>query len=86
MDRPAAGGFVSLTGPSAPRVMVSPLRAMSMKSALRAYLTVSYGVISILLTGSLRSSPPYPAAPDFPRSSVGQSKGRPFYGQAKGLL
>ena len=29
---------------------------------------------------------PYPAAPDFPRSSVDQSKGRPFYGQAKGLL
>ena len=29
---------------------------------------------------------PYPASPDFPRSSVGQSKGRPFYGQAKGLL
>ena len=23
---------------------------------------------------------PYPASPDFPRSSVGQSKGRPFYG------
>ena len=29
-----------------------------MKSALRAYLTVSYGLISILLTGSLRSPPP----------------------------
>ena len=29
---------------------------------------------------------PYPASPDCPRSSVGQSKGRPFYGQAKGLL
>ena len=29
---------------------------------------------------------PYPASPDFPRSSVGQSKGRPFYGQAKGQL
>ena len=37
-----------------------------MKSALRAYLTVSYGLISILLIGSLRSPPPYPAAPDFP--------------------
>ena len=29
-----------------------------MKSALRAYLTVSYGLISILLIGSLRSPPP----------------------------
>ena len=46
--------------------MVSPLRAMSMKSALRAYLTVSYGLISILLIGSLRSPPPIRAAPDFP--------------------
>ena len=34
MDRPAAGGFLSLTGPSAPRVVVAPLRAMSIKSAL----------------------------------------------------
>ena len=25
---------------------------------------------------------PLPASPDFPRSSVGQSKGKPFYGQA----
>ena len=31
-------------------------------------------------------APPIRAAPDFPRSSVGQSKGRPFYGQAKGPL
>ena len=37
-----------------------------MKSALRAYLTVSYGLISILLIGSMRSPPPIQAAPDFP--------------------
>ena len=66
MDRPAAGGFLSLTGPSAPRVMVSPLRTMSMKSALRAYLTVSYDLISILLTGSLRSPPFGGCATTFP--------------------
>ena len=47
------------------RVMVSPLRAMSMKSALRIHLSVSYGMIGILQIGSLRS-PPYPAPPDFP--------------------
>ncbi len=29
MDRPLAGGFLSLTGPLAPRVVVSPYRAMS---------------------------------------------------------
>ena len=36
-----------------------------MKSALRIYLSASYVMIGILLTGSLRSPPPYPAAPDF---------------------
>ncbi len=30
-----AGGFLSLTGPLAPRVVVSPYRAMLIKSALR---------------------------------------------------
>ena len=40
--------------------------AMLIKSALRDLLSVSYGMISILLIGSLRSPPPYPAAPDFP--------------------
>ncbi len=29
IDRPAAGGFLSLTGPLAPRVVVSPYGAMS---------------------------------------------------------
>ena len=40
------------------RVAVSPSRAVSMKSALRIHLSVSYGMISILLIGSLRSPPP----------------------------
>ena len=61
------------------------LRAMLMKSALRDLLSVSYSMKSILVI-SRYAAPPYPAVPDFPRSSVGQSKGRPFYGQAKGLL
>ena len=38
--------------------MVSPLRAMNIKSALRDWLSVSYGMKTILLTGSLRSPPP----------------------------
>ena len=59
--------------------------AMLIKSALRDLLSVSYSMKSILVI-SRYAAPPYPAAPDFPRSSVGQSKGRPFYGQAKGLL
>ena len=37
---------------------------MLIKSVLRDWLSVSYGMISILVIGSLRS-PPYPAAPDF---------------------
>ena len=39
--------------------------AMSIKSALRDWLSMSYSMKSILLIGSLRS-PPYPASPDFP--------------------
>ena len=35
-----------------------PLRAMLIKSALRDWLSVSYGMISILVIGSLRSPPP----------------------------
>ena len=50
--------------------MVSPLRAMSIKSALRDWLSVSYGMKSILRIGSLRSPPPIRAAPDFPLCRV----------------
>ena len=103
MDRPAAGGFLSLTGlwpegcgggfaailkkggaadaagcveglhrfaqgatpPTALRVVDCRRAAMLIKSALRDWLSVSYGKITILLTGSLRSPPPIRAAPDF---------------------
>ena len=44
-------------GPLAPRVVVSPYRAISIKSALRDWLSVSYGMIRILVIGSLRSPP-----------------------------
>ena len=56
------------------RVVVAPLRTMSMKSALRDLLSVSYDMISILVI-SRYAAPPYPAAPDFP----------PFGGQNKAL-
>ena len=59
-----------MTGPAGPRVVVSPLRAMSMKSALRDLLSVSYGMISILLIGSLRSPPPIRLRRTSPRESV----------------
>ena len=39
------------------RVVVSPSRAMSIKSALRDWLSISYSMIIILQIGSLRSPP-----------------------------
>ena len=54
------------------RVVVAPLRTMSMKSALRDLLSVSYDMISILVI-SRYAAAPYPAAPDFPPSG-GQNK------------
>ena len=48
MDRPAAGGFLSLTAFQAEGCGL-PLRAMLIKSALRIHLSVSYGKITILL-------------------------------------
>ena len=64
MDRPGAGGFLSLTAALPLRVVVSPLWAMNIKSALRDLLSVPYGMISILVI-SRYAAPPYPAAPDF---------------------
>ena len=46
-----------------------PLRGISPQGetrTLRDWLSVSYGMISTLVIGSLRSPPPYPAVPDFP--------------------
>ena len=54
------------------RVVVSPSRAMLMKSALRINLSASYVMKSILVI-SRCAAPPYPAAPDFPPSG-GQNK------------
>ncbi len=47
-----------------------PLRAMLIKSALRIYLSVSYGMIGILRIGSLRSPPPIRLRRTSPRESV----------------
>ena len=52
------------------RVVVSPLRAMSMKSALRDDLAVPYDIVSILVIGSLRSPPPIRLRRTSPRESV----------------
>ena len=63
--------FVSLTALWAEGCGIA-LWAMSIKSALRNWLSVSYGMISILVI-SRCAAPPYPAAPDFPPSG-GQNK------------
>ena len=49
--------FLSLTAFQAEGCGIA-LRAMLIKSALRDWLSVSYGMISILRIGSLRSPPP----------------------------
>ena len=59
-----------MTGPLAPRVAVSPSRAMLIKSALRIYLSVSYGMIGILRIDSLRSPPLIRLRRTSPRESV----------------
>ena len=57
MDRPfRAGGFLSLTAFGAEGYGIAPW-AMSIKSALRDWLSMSYSMISILRIGSLRSPP-----------------------------
>ena len=61
-----AQGFLSLTALRAEGCGL-PLRAMLIKSALRIHLSVSYGMIGILVI-SRCAAPPYPAAPDFPPS------------------
>ena len=85
MDGPTAGGFLSLTA----------LRAEGCGIALSGdEYEVSVTDLPFCIIRHDRNSAdwlaalasPYPASPDFPRSSVGQSKRRPFYGQAKGLL
>ena len=58
MDGPSAQGFLSLTGPLAPRVADCRSAAMLIKSALQDCRYGSYSLIRILLTGSLRSPPP----------------------------
>ena len=67
----ACGGHVSIEYLFSPLTSytLSPLRGplplKGTQGALRDWLSVSYGMISILVIGSLRS-PPYPAVPDFP--------------------
>ena len=66
MDGPSAQGFLSLTAFQAEGCGIAR-RAMLIKSALRDWLSVSHGMIGILVI-SRYAAPPYPAAPDCPPS------------------
>ena len=78
MDGPSAQGFLSLTGPLAPRVEDCRSAAMLIKSALRDGLAVSYGMISILQIGSLRSPPPIRLRRTSPCSGGRINRSMPF--------
>ena len=73
IDRPAAGGFLSLTAFQAEGCGIA-LRAMLIKSALRDWLSVSYGIKSITSISHLRWLSPLwcLTAPPSPRGAVGQ--------------
>ena len=58
IDRPDGRRVRKFDGAFGPEGCGLPSLAMLIKSALRDLLSVSYGKISILLTGSLRSPPP----------------------------
>ena len=64
-----AGGFLSLTAFQA-EGCGGGFAAGLLKSALRIHLSLSYGMISILLIGSLRSPPPIRLRRTSPRESV----------------
>ena len=61
--------FLSLTGPSAPRVVDFRSAAMLIKSALRDWLSASYGIVSTTVISHLRWLSPlwWLAPPPFPR-------------------
>ena len=65
-------------GPSGRGLWLSPLRAMSIKSALRIHLSVSYGMIGILVISHLRwlFPPLVPYGTTFPPLSGGTIKSR----------
>ena len=58
MDRPDGRKVLKFDGALGPEGCGIARRAMSIKSALRDLLSVSYDMKTILLTGSLRSPPP----------------------------
>ena len=59
------------------------LRAILIKSALRDLLSVSYGMIGILLTGSLRSPPPIRLRRTSPAVRSVNRKEGPFMGRLR---
>ena len=86
MDRPAAGGFLSLTG-LWPEDCSIALTGDSIKSALRDWLYESYILIRITVISHLRWLSPLwcLTAPPSPRGIGRATKGKRLYGQARRL-
>ena len=81
-----AGGFLSLTGPLAPRVADCP-SGNAYKISVTDLLSVSYGMISITSISHLRWLFPLWClmAPPSPRGIGRATKGKRLYGQARRL-
>ena len=86
MDRPDGRRVLKFDGLSGRGLRIA-LRAMLMKSALRIYLSVSYGMKSIMSISHLRWLSPLwcLTAPPSPRGIGRATKGKRLYGQARRL-
>ena len=79
MDGPSAQGFLSLTAFQAEGCGIAR-RAMSIKSALRDWLSISYGMISILRIGRITTVHPFATSwPSSPKGDARSVKGLAFY-------
>ena len=86
IDRPDGRRVRKFDGPSGRGLRIA-LRAMSMKSALRDWLSGSDGMISITMMSHLRVLSPLwcLTAPPSPRGIGRATKGKRLYGQARRL-
>ena len=86
MDRPLAGGFLSLTAFQAEGCGIA-LSGDEYKVSVTDLLSVSYGMISITSISHLRwlFPPLVPYGTTFPRGIGRATKGKRLYGQARRL-
>ena len=86
MDRPAAGGFLSLTGPSAPRVVDCPSgNAYKVSVTGLAVCIIRYEKHYVDQPPPVAFPPWCLTAPPSPRGIGRATKGKRLYGQARRL-